>query len=61
MKTFEEYLRENLNKDITDHSIRVCFDGNMNPQFYIHAQGHSNDTLDFDVKGNELIPTNQSR
>lgn len=56
MITFEEYLREYLNKNIIDHSIRVCYDENMKPQFYIHAVGHNSMTLDFKVDGNNLIP-----
>ena len=54
MKTLEQYLRETYGKGIIDHQIRVSVDDKNRVTFYIHAQGHDSDTLDFEVKDNSL-------
>lgn len=51
MKTLEQYLKENAENGIIDHSIRS--DGKT---FYIHPDGKDGDTLDFEVDGNNLKP-----
>lgn len=56
MKNLEEYLRENINKQAIDHSIRAQIDNNGSVSFYIHPANISGDTLDFEVKENQLIP-----
>lgn len=53
---FEAYLKENLRKNVIDHSIRANINSNGEITFYVHADGHDSDTLDFQVNGNELIP-----
>ena len=55
MKNFEQYLKENSEKNIIDHRIR-SMDGKT---FYIHPDGHDGDTLDFAVNGNSLMLINQ--
>ena len=50
MKTLEQYLKENADKGIIDHSIR-SYDGKT---FYIHPDSRDGDTLDFEVDGNNL-------
>ena len=56
MKNLEEYLVENIEQGIIDHSIRASIDVDGNISFYIHASGHNSDTLDYWVKDNQLIP-----
>lgn len=64
MKTFEDYLRENLDKGIIDHQLR-CEDCTPPPgnhmRFYIHAAGHNSDTPDFEVRRNMLFPIRENR
>jgi hypothetical protein len=60
-KTLENYLKENYNKNIIDHLIRVSINDLGDLVFYIHANGYSSDTLDFVVKENELININNTQ
>ncbi|WP_156154060.1 hypothetical protein [Domibacillus tundrae] len=52
MKTLEKYIKENQERHIHHHVLSVNGDGSI----YIHPQGVDGDTIDFEVKGNELIP-----
>jgi len=56
----EEYLRNNNDKGVIDHSVRVCFykmpDGPDRIGFYIHPQDVDGDTLDFIVDRSTTIP-----
>ena len=54
MKTFEQYLKENYESGIIDHSIRAEAKSNGDVTFYIHASNYDSDTLDFQVRGNCL-------
>lgn len=54
---FETYLKENFKKNTIDYAIRAeVIEGK--PRFYIYPNGKDGITLDFEVKGNELIPIN---
>ena len=56
--TFEQYLRDNLEKNVIDFSLRATFDHNGTKivQFYIHPAYVDGDTVDFCVTGNTLVP-----
>jgi hypothetical protein len=56
MKTLEQYLRENYEKGVIDHVIRVTSVGDGGAAIYIHPQDADGDTLDFAVLDNELLP-----
>ena len=53
--TLEDYLRKNLALGITDHTIRARFTKVGDVIFYIHADSHNSDTLDFRVFDNDLV------
>ena len=56
-KTLERYLRHNFAIGKIDHSIRTnIVDGEI--VFYIHPTNADGETLDFQVKENELIKIN---
>lgn len=59
MKTLEEYLLENIEKGFIDHSLRAQIDEDGSVSFYIHANGHNSDTLDFWVLNDKLTPKYQ--
>ncbi len=52
-QNLEEYFRDNDGKQVIDHAIRARIDGD-NVVFYIHPNGVSGETLDFQVHGNNL-------
>lgn len=54
-KTLEDYLRENINNNIIDFSIRASINGFNQITFYIHPDSKSGQTIDFDVFKNNLI------
>lgn len=55
MKTLEQYLKDDHDRGVVDHSIRAHeHEGKVT--FYIHPSGKDGDTLDFQVQGNVLIP-----
>ena len=56
MITLEEYLKENIEMNIIDHTVRGRFDGKGNVIIYIHPTLVSGKTLDFIVKDNHLFP-----
>ena len=60
MKTFEQFLAENVEKGILDFSIRAMYEDKYTIRFYIHSLGHDSDTLDFMVNENVLIPINMT-
>ena len=51
-KTLHQYLKENLEKNVIDHSIRAKLEADGAVTFYIHPNGHDGDTLDFEVSRN---------
>lgn len=53
--TLEEYFEKNYRSKIIDHKIRITVDENGRISFYIHADGHDSDTIDFHVFGNHLL------
>ncbi|EIJ79144.1 hypothetical protein PB1_16344 [Bacillus methanolicus PB1] len=53
-KNLEQYLKENLEKGVIDHAIRVTKDSLGTVTFYIHPVNADGDTLDFIVQGNKL-------
>ena len=55
MKKLEQYFRECDKNRIIDHALRVTVSQNS-VKFYIHPINANGDTLDFEVKGNGLIP-----
>ncbi len=63
MKTLEQYLKDNFERQVIDHSIRASVlnigDGTCDVTFYIHADSKDSDTLDFLVKENVLMPLKQ--
>ena len=54
MKNLEQYLKENFEKNIIDHSIRATVSKYGDVTFYIHANGFDSDTLDFWVEENRV-------
>jgi len=56
MKTFETFLTENVDKQITEFRLVARMEDKYTVRFYIHALGHDSDTLDFMVDENFLIP-----
>lgn len=62
MKTLEDYMKENLDRDVIDHAVRCIKGPNGEIDFYIHPAGVDGDTLDFTANGNTLseIPNNHS-
>lgn len=56
MKTFEQFLAENVEKGFIDFRIRACMEDEYTVKFYIHVIDHDSDTLDFVVDENMLIP-----
>lgn len=61
MKTLETYLKENFEKNISEHSVGVFSAENGEVRFYIHPQGKNGDTLDFVAKGNSMEPIRNPR
>lgn len=61
MKTLETYLKENFEKNISEHSVGVFSAENGEVRFYIHPQGKNGDTLDFIAKGNAMEPVRNPR
>jgi hypothetical protein len=59
-KTFDQYLRENMDQGHIDLSLRVVSGPNGEVDFYIHPANASGETLDMTVSGNDLarIPDN---
>ena len=55
-KTMEQYLRNGLVSHIIDYEIRVTISNENRITFYIHPKGKDGETLDFEVKGNILLP-----
>lgn len=53
MKTLAEYLNDNFERDVIEHTLRVYV---LDEQicFYIHPANVSGETLDFVVKENSL-------
>jgi len=60
MRTLEDYLKENYEKNIIDHLIRATVYGD-NVSIYIHANGYDSETLDYSVYNNILIPILNNR
>lgn len=56
MKTFEQFLTENIEKGVIDFSVRATREDKYTVRFYIHAADHDSDTIDFMVDENVLIP-----
>ncbi len=54
MKTLEQYIHENMDRDVVDFAVRVRSYGNGKVGFYIHPEGRDGETLDFVVEGNTL-------
>lgn len=54
MKTLAEYLKENFDRDVIDHSIRAHVDDQGWVTFYIHPTNVDGETLDFSVTANNL-------
>jgi hypothetical protein len=54
MKTLEQYFHENMDRDVTDFSVRARSFGSGRVGFYIHPDGRDGETLDFMVQGNTL-------
>ncbi len=54
MKSFEEYLKENLDRDLIDHSVRCIKGPEGEIDFYIHPAGADGQTMDLTVHGNNL-------
>ncbi|MEY8001219.1 hypothetical protein AB8U03_13640 [Clostridium sp. Mt-5] len=52
---FETYLKENFSEGTIDYAIRANVK-DRKAIFYIYPYGKDGKTLDFEVKGNELIP-----
>jgi hypothetical protein len=52
--TLEQYLSGSIDAGAIDHSIRTMKGADGVVKFYIHPAGRSGDTLDFEVRGNEL-------
>lgn len=54
--TFEEFLREAISKhgDVRLRPAQYTSDGPVS--FYAHVLNHDSSTVDFEVKGNELMP-----
>ena len=56
--TLEEYIQKETEEGKFDFHIRVYAWNEGVPRFYIHPQYKDGETLDFEVKGNNLIPIN---
>ncbi len=54
MKTLEQYIHENMDRDVIDFSVRARSFGSGRVGFYIHPDGRDGETLDFMVQGNTL-------
>lgn len=55
-KPFEQYLVENFDRGVIDHSIRSHRGPSGKVTFYVHPSGVDGDTLDFVVRDNSLAP-----
>ena len=55
MMTLQEYFQADYPR-VIDHTLRVTVSPDGTFSFYIHPSSVSGNTLDFVVKGNELIP-----
>ena len=51
--TFEEYLKTNWERGVTDFNLHCYNDGSF---FYIYPYGKDGETPDFQASGNTLIP-----
>jgi hypothetical protein len=56
MTTLEEYLRQNVERNVIDHSIRAEIDDDGHVNFYIHPAYVDGETVDFTVDFNSLGP-----
>ena len=56
MKTFEQFITENLEKGFTEFRLCAAMEDKYTARFYIHAMNHDSDTLDFMIDENMLIP-----
>lgn len=54
--TFETFLRENVEREVIDFSMRASVDSSGTVRFYVHPSGKDGETLDFQVLDNALIP-----
>lgn len=54
-KNLEQYLKDNIKRNIIDHSIRASTDQFGTISFYIHPANTDGDTLDFVVRQNNLV------
>ena len=55
MKDLEQYFRECDKNRVIDHALRATVSKDK-VKFYIHPINANGDTLDYEVKGNALIP-----
>ena len=53
--TLETYLRRMFSGNAIDHAMRAHV-GSAGVRFYVHPQNTSGPTLDFEVRGNTLVP-----
>lgn len=56
MKTLEQYLRDDIGRQVIDHALRARVTETGECVFYIHPAREGGDTLDFGVIGNDLFP-----
>lgn len=56
MKDFESYLRQEMQDGKIDFQIRSTAESDGRVTFYIHPEGKSGDTEDYEVAGNVLSP-----
>lgn len=54
--TLEDYIKLEFAEGKIDHTIRAQVNQNGSVAFYIHPSGKPGRTVDFVVRGNELIP-----
>jgi hypothetical protein len=55
-KSLERYLWDDLDRDVSTHTLIARRDAAGKVTFYIHPSSVSGDTLDFVVRGNEVAP-----
>jgi hypothetical protein len=56
MKTFEQFLTENVAMGHGEFRLVARMEDKYTVRFYIHALGHNSDTPDFFVDENVLTP-----
>lgn len=54
-QTLEQYLREMFFRGYIDHRIRAQVHADGAVTFYIHTMNTNSDTLDFEVRMNDLV------